>query len=67
MDKYGLTDGEKEVLKLVVQGLTNAEIANRLLIAVSTVATHLHHIYNKLEVEGAQARIKATIKYFKEI
>jgi DNA-binding CsgD family transcriptional regulator/pimeloyl-ACP methyl ester carboxylesterase len=42
-----LTPREREVLGLVVQGATNAEIAQRLFITVNTVTRHLTHIYAK--------------------
>ncbi|MGH2482743.1 MAG: LuxR C-terminal-related transcriptional regulator, partial [Ktedonobacteraceae bacterium] len=51
-----LTARELEVLRLVVQGARNSEIAQRLCIAVKTVETHLTSIYGKL---GAQSRAEA--------
>lgn len=48
-----LTAREKEVLALVAQGLTNAEIAQRLYISIKTVETHRAHIMEKL---GARDR-----------
>jgi LuxR family maltose regulon positive regulatory protein len=51
-----LSDRELEVLRLLSDGLSNREIAERLVIGVGTVKTHLHNIYGKLEVRGrAQA------------
>ena len=47
-----LSDREREVLRLVAQGLTNREIADRLVIAVSTVKSHTNHIYGKLGVKN---------------
>jgi len=47
-----LSDREREVLRLVAQGLTNQEIADRLVIAVSTVKSHTNHIYGKLGVKN---------------
>jgi LuxR family maltose regulon positive regulatory protein len=51
-----LTERELEVLRLIVAGLTNAEIAEELFIAVSTVKSHVNHIYGKL---GVESRVQA--------
>jgi DNA-binding NarL/FixJ family response regulator len=51
---------ETEVLKLMVDGLSNKEIADRLVIGVSTVRTHVEHILEKLAVSGrTEAAVKA--------
>ena len=57
----GLTERETEVLRLIAAGLSNAAIAEQLMISVGTVKTHLKHIYGKLAVQSrtqavAQAR-----------
>jgi len=55
-----LSDRETEVLRLIVAGLSNQEIAADLIIAESTVKTHINHIYGKLNVTSrAQAIAKA--------
>ncbi len=51
-----LTNREREVLQLVVQGLRNGEIAERLHVSVKTVETHLTSLYSKL---GVQSRAEA--------
>lgn len=51
-----LTAREREVLALLAHGYTNPEIANELVISVSTVKVHLRHLYAKL---GSRNRIEA--------
>jgi DNA-binding CsgD family transcriptional regulator len=53
----GLTAREVDVLRLVAQGLTDAEVAERLYMARRTVNTHLTSIYTKLDVSS---RVAAT-------
>ena len=45
-----LSEREAEVLKLVAEGLTNEEIAERLIITKATAKTHLHRIMSKLRM-----------------
>jgi ATP/maltotriose-dependent transcriptional regulator MalT len=47
-----LRDREIEVLRLIVAGCSNREIADQLVIAVSTVKWHVNAIYGKLQVES---------------
>lgn len=53
----GLTGREQEVLCLIVRGLTNKEIGDRLFVSVSTVNTHVRHILDKT---GTANRAEAT-------
>ncbi|UFU08243.1 response regulator transcription factor [Ruania halotolerans] len=53
-----LTDRELEVLALVAEGLTNAEIAAHLILGVETVRTHVAHLIGKL---GARDRTNAVV------
>ncbi len=52
-----LTAREREVLKLMADGLTNADIAHRLVIGVATVKTHVSSVISKL---GVSSRTEAT-------
>jgi ATP/maltotriose-dependent transcriptional regulator MalT len=52
-----LTGREVEVLGLVAQGLTNAQVAERLFVSPATVNTHLTSIYSKLGVANRSAAI----------
>lgn len=47
-----LTDREKEVGRLAAGGLSNAEIASRLVLSVRTVESHMHRIMRKLDVSN---------------
>lgn len=46
-----LTRRERDILRLVAEGLGNQQIARRLGVAVTTVRTHLHSLYGKLRVK----------------
>jgi predicted ATPase/DNA-binding CsgD family transcriptional regulator len=52
-----LTSREQEVLQLLEYGLSNAQIAQRLVIGVGTVRTHLASIYSKLGVASRTAAV----------
>ena len=46
-----LSKRELEVLSLLAQGHSNQEIASKLFVSISTVKTHLQHLFEKLEVK----------------
>lgn len=52
---FALTSRELGITRMVARGLRNREIAGELSIAEGTVKIHLHHIYEKLEVDGRLA------------
>ena len=54
-----LTRREREVLALVAEGMTNAEIGARLWISAGTVRRHLENAYAKLEVHTRTAAVRA--------
>lgn len=60
---HGLTPREREVLTLIGEGLTNKEIAERLVISLSTVQTHYSHIVEKLGLNNRAELIKYAIQH----
>ncbi len=54
----GLTAREVDVLRLVAEGLTDAEIADQLAISYRTVSTHLTSVYNKLGINSRVAAVR---------
>lgn len=60
---YGLTEREMEVLSLIVEGLSNPQIAEKLVITRATAKAHVHSILQKLYVDD---RTKAAIMAMKE-
>lgn len=60
-ENFNLTPREKEVLDLLVQGFSNTEIAERLIVSPSTAKAHVCNILDKLSVtDRVQAAVKAT-------
>jgi DNA-binding CsgD family transcriptional regulator len=47
-----LTPAERDIVRLVAQGHTNAGIGQRLFISVNTVKKHLSHVYAKVDIDG---------------
>ncbi|WP_312010490.1 response regulator transcription factor [Bradyrhizobium neotropicale] len=47
-----LTDRERQIMRLVSEGLSNKEIGRRLSITDGTIKVHLHHVFQKLDVSN---------------
>lgn len=60
---YSLTARETEILKLITEGYSNNEIANRLFVSINTTKAHVASILQKLEVDD---RLQAALKALKE-
>ncbi len=57
-----LTERERDVLKLMVEGLNNIEISTRLVVSLGTVKFHISHIYQKLGVDSRVEAVKLAIE-----
>jgi two-component system nitrate/nitrite response regulator NarL len=58
-----LSPREREILQLVGEGLTNAEIAARLFIGETTVRTHLQRLLNKLKLKNRAEAIAYALRH----
>lgn len=57
----GLTDREREILRLIAQGMTTPEIAKDLVLSPHTVQSHRDHIMTKLDLHSKAALVRYAI------
>ncbi len=62
-DRFSLTEREKGILALLLEGKSNKEISNLTFVSTETVKTHLQNIYRKL---GVKSRLEAVALLLKE-
>lgn len=60
--EYGLTPREREILQLLVDGLTMKKIAAELDLSYHTVGNHLRNIYHKLHVRSRSSAVAKALK-----
>lgn len=60
---FGLTAREAEVLRLVAEGLTNVQVAERLFRSPKTISRHLDSIYAKLGVTTRTAAARLAVEH----
>ncbi|WP_229189981.1 LuxR C-terminal-related transcriptional regulator [Bradyrhizobium brasilense] len=58
-----LTDRERQIMRLVSEGLSNKEIGRRLKVADGTIKVHLHHIFRKLEISNRTVLATLAVSY----
>jgi two-component system response regulator NreC len=59
----GLTNREREILRLIAEGYSNQEIAERLVLSPSTVQTHRANIMSKLQLHSRTELVKYAIQH----
>ncbi len=63
MQEYGLSEREKDILRLLIDGYSKKQLGDKLFISLSTINTHLKNIYAKLHVHS---QIDVVAKALKE-
>lgn len=66
-EKYSLTPREIEIFNLMLQGKTNNDISEGLMISLGTVKTHVHNIYQKVDVTKKSMLIKIYKEFTQDI
>jgi DNA-binding NarL/FixJ family response regulator len=66
IEEYKLTSREKEILHSLVDGLSYKKIADKYLLSISTVRTHICNIYDKLHVNSKAAAVAKILKRSKD-
>ncbi|OFY84243.1 MAG: DNA-binding response regulator [Bacteroidetes bacterium RIFCSPLOWO2_12_FULL_35_15] len=61
-DRLELTKREKEILKLISDGLSNKEIANLLFVSTRTIDTHRYNVMQKLNVKNGAELVRIAFK-----
>ncbi len=61
-EEYGLTSRERQILQLLVDGLTIRQIAGRLEVSFHTVDTHIRNIYSKLHVHNRGGAVAKAVQ-----
>ncbi|GHN02100.1 hypothetical protein WSM22_35890 [Cytophagales bacterium WSM2-2] len=59
-----LTKREKEILKLISEGLSSKQVSDKLFISINTVETHRRHLLSKLKVKNSIELVKEASKAF---
>ena len=61
-DDYGLTAREKDILRLLIDGLIAKQIADKLSVSYHTIDTHIRNIYSKLQVHNRSGAVAKALK-----
>jgi DNA-binding CsgD family transcriptional regulator len=64
--RYSISRREQEIMRLLIEGKSNREIADTLFIALPTVKNHVHNIYQKLKVSSRYGLIHRVMPFRKE-
>jgi LuxR family maltose regulon positive regulatory protein len=57
----GLSEREREVLRLLATELSGPDIASHLFVSVNTLRTHTKHIFSKLDVNTRRAAVRRAV------
>jgi two-component system, NarL family, response regulator LiaR len=63
MPGHDLTERERAVLALMIEGMNNTEIAERLVVSPSTIKSHVSHILRKLDVASRTEAVAIAVRH----
>ena len=63
LEDFDLTAREREVLRLLVEGLDQREIAERLMLSPKTISTHTGHVFRKLGVHSRTQAVSSAYQH----
>ena len=63
LNKFDLSNREKDILELLVKGFSYKMIAEKCFVSFATISTHVRHIYEKLQVHSVSGAVAKALEH----